>query len=137
MSVETTILSSKLFWTKYFSTSAVHVPWIEFAKAFELEYGPHPTEAMMKLHQAFVMNKPSEEMVVHAKRLHQLTQEHHGLYEAFVFLADPGKAVFVLGSVSDDSSSAGQRNQPSPEIFESLLGINVVQISCGGASAMR
>ena len=57
------------------------------------------------------------------------SSKHAGLYPSFQQLVDPGKVVYVMGTISDEKDSV---MEGAPTILESLLGVNVMQISCGG-----
>jgi len=82
--------------------------------------------------------------------------DHRGLYEGFVAVTDPGTHIECLGSVEDLSKdelrnlghleeeeeqlpsqgqSSGSKFSSSPLVLPDLLGLKILQLSCGGQHA--
>lgn len=126
-------LSSRLFWIKYFGQDVCDVPWSIFEDAFLKEFGTQPPESLSKLKQRLVGSSKTEsfecDKLLNIYDYDSFCLEHHGLYQSFQQLVDPGKVVFLMGTISDENDSP---LATSPIILESLLGVNIAQLSCGG-----
>lgn len=55
-----------------------------------------------------------------------------GFYASFQQLVDPGKVVYIMGTLSSEGLSSSATRLYTPRILESLSGLNVSQLSCGG-----
>ncbi len=72
--------------------------WDDFETAFEGEFGDQPPVSMNKLEDK-VTNKETNTVNIYDYSSFTCT---HGLYQSFQKLVDPGRAVYVLGSVEDE-----------------------------------
>ena len=89
---------------------------------FISEYGEHNEYILQKLKEALV---PPNEDRIDIEEYIKFVQGFISLYEAFQYKCDPGTIVMCAGIVDD----FGDAKVPSPQIIESLLGLNITQVS--------
>jgi alpha-tubulin suppressor-like RCC1 family protein len=124
-----TEFGAKMFWKKHFGFHECEILWDTFEAAFQTEFGSQPSVSIHKL-ESVLSNKDLHTVNVYD---YNTFTSANGLYQGFQKLVDPGRAVYVLGSVEDETPLSSSL---MPFLVEGLLGIAVSQVSCGGQHAV-
>jgi len=117
---------SRLFWLRHFNTET-NISWEIFYNAFITEYGEHK-EYVISLLKSKLVNADDRVEIIQYVRF---VQNSSGPYHAFQKACDPGTVVLCTGIVDDSN----ERSVAHPQIITSLLGLNIIQVACGGQHA--
>jgi alpha-tubulin suppressor-like RCC1 family protein len=129
-------ISARLWWAHHIGAEVGAVRWYKFSESFFAEFGQNHPEAMSKLRKLLCGEDlegdfSHDECTVTVRKYDQVTFRHGGLYEAFQFVADPDRLVFVMGVIDDDPHTVALE----PIVVEPLLGVCITQVCCGGQHA--
>ena len=142
---------TKLFWIKYFHHQT-EVPWDTYVNSFVKEYGNHHEYAINAYRDKLARGASTSTPTVHIEDYIKFgidesyrkldaeneskLQEEISMYQAFQIACDPGSLVLLTGQLVD--RNIVREAQPTlwtPTAMESLLGLKLRDISCGGQHA--